>query len=38
MIREMSVAGSFYPAQTDEIERYFEHFNKVYDVLPLEVD
>jgi len=31
MIREMSVAGSFYPAQADEIERYFEHFNKVYD-------
>jgi AmmeMemoRadiSam system protein B len=27
----MSVAGSFYPAQTDEIKRYFEHFNKVYD-------
>jgi hypothetical protein len=27
----MSVAGSFYPATMEELERYFEHFNKVYD-------
>lgn len=29
MKREMSVAGSFYPAREVELERYFEHFNKV---------
>ena len=37
MKREMSVAGSFYPARDSEVERYFEHFSKVYDenfVLP----
>jgi AmmeMemoRadiSam system protein B len=31
MRREMSVAGSFYPARASEIERYFEHFCKLYD-------
>lgn len=31
MKREMSVAGSFYPARSSEIERYFEHFSSVYD-------
>jgi AmmeMemoRadiSam system protein B len=31
MRREMSVAGSFYPARASEIERYFEHFSKIYD-------
>ena len=31
MKREMSVAGSFYPAQGSEIEKYFHHFTKVYD-------
>jgi len=31
MIREMSVAGSFYPDNKDEILKYFKHFNKVYD-------
>ena len=30
MIREMSVAGTFYPARAVELERYFEHFNSVY--------
>ncbi len=37
MKREMSVCGSFYPARESELERYFEHFNEVYDenfVLP----
>lgn len=31
MTREMSVAGSFYPARAVEIERYFEHFDTLYD-------
>ena len=31
MKREMSVAGTFYPAQSSEIQRYFEHFTRVYD-------
>lgn len=31
MKREMSVAGTFYPARGVEIERYFEHFNKIYE-------
>ncbi|EDZ62816.1 protein containing DUF52 [Sulfurimonas gotlandica GD1] len=31
MKRMMSVAGSFYPAREVEIERYFEHFNTVYE-------
>lgn len=31
MIREMSVSGLFYPDESDEIQRYFEHFNKIYD-------
>lgn len=31
MKREMSVAGSFYPASKEEIEKYFAYFNKVYD-------
>ena len=31
MKRETSVAGTFYPARAIEIERYFEHFSKVYD-------
>lgn len=31
MIREMSVAGVFYPARAVELERYFEHFSKSYD-------
>ena len=29
MTREMSVSGSFYPKSAKEIERYFEHFNKL---------
>lgn len=31
MTRDMSVAGSFYPARAVEIDRYFEHFNAIYD-------
>jgi len=31
MKREMSVRGTFYPARAVELERYFEHFCKVYD-------
>lgn len=31
MKRLMSVAGSFYPAQAEEIEKFFKYFNKVYD-------
>ncbi len=31
MTREMSVAGSFYPASPIELERYFTHFSKIYD-------
>jgi len=31
MRREMSVNGSFYPASSDEITRYFKHFTKAYD-------
>ncbi|MBU0720538.1 AmmeMemoRadiSam system protein B [bacterium] len=31
MKREMSVAGAFYPARDTELERYFEHFNTIYD-------
>jgi hypothetical protein len=31
MKREMSVAGAFYPESQSEIERYFEHFTKMYD-------
>lgn len=31
MKRQMSVAGSFYPARSSEIERYFEHFSTVFD-------
>ncbi|MDQ1264711.1 MAG: hypothetical protein QG559_1712 [Campylobacterota bacterium] len=31
MKRKMSVAGSFYPARSSEIERYFEHFSAIYD-------
>lgn len=31
MKREMSVAGSFYPASAEEIEDYLRYFNKVYD-------
>jgi hypothetical protein len=31
MRRSMSVAGSFYPARPVELERYFEHFNRVYE-------
>lgn len=31
MKREMSVAGSFYPARGVELERYFEHFSASYD-------
>ncbi|QOY52324.1 AmmeMemoRadiSam system protein B [Candidatus Sulfurimonas baltica] len=37
MKREMSVAGTFYPAREVELERYFEHFSRTYDedlVLP----
>lgn len=38
MVREMSVAGAFYPARDVELERYFEHFTQLYDeeyTLPL---
>lgn len=31
MKRNMSVAGSFYPARVVEIERFFEHFSTIYD-------
>lgn len=31
MTRQMSVAGTFYPARENELDRYFEHFNKIYD-------
>ena len=31
MKREMSVNGSFYPGRDVEIERYFEHFTKIYN-------
>lgn len=31
MKRNMSVVGSFYPARSVELERYFEHFNAVYE-------
>jgi len=31
MKREMSVSGTFYPGRDAELERYFEHFTKVYD-------
>lgn len=31
MKREMSVAGSFYPEKSSEVQRYFEHFTKVYN-------
>lgn len=31
MKREMSVAGTFYPAEAQEIERYIKHFTNVYD-------
>lgn len=31
MKREMSVSGTFYPGRAIEIERYFEHFNALYD-------
>lgn len=31
MKREMSVAGAFYPAESQEIERYINHFTNVYD-------
>lgn len=30
-MRKMSVAGSFYPANRDEIIKYFEYFTKSYD-------
>ena len=31
MRREMSVSGTFYPSRALELERYFEHFSRVYD-------
>ncbi|MFT5836366.1 MAG: AmmeMemoRadiSam system protein B, partial [Sulfurimonas sp.] len=31
MKRNMSVVGSFYPARSVELQRYFEHFNKIYE-------
>lgn len=31
MKRAMSVAGSFYPASSSELERYFNHFTSIYD-------
>lgn len=31
MKREMSVNGTFYPGRGIELERYFEHFSKIYD-------
>jgi len=34
MKREMSVNGSFYPKDREEVHRYFEHFSKVYDETP----
>ena len=37
MIREMSVAGTFYPARAVELERYFEHFNSVYSEMRQEI-
>ncbi len=31
MTRQASVTGTFYPARIVELERYFEHFSKIYD-------
>lgn len=31
MIRQMSVAGSFYPSSSEEIKRYFTHFNTLLE-------
>jgi AmmeMemoRadiSam system protein B len=31
MIRQTSVAGSFYPDNQEELERYFKYFTKIYD-------
>jgi len=31
MIRQMSVAGSFYPANSEEIKKYFTHFNTILE-------
>ena len=31
MKRSMSVAGTFYPARSVELERYFDHFNSEYE-------
>lgn len=31
MKRDMSVSGTFYPNETDELKRYFTHFESVYD-------
>ena len=30
-MRQMSVAGTFYPDEEVELQRYFEHFNKIYN-------
>ena len=35
MRREMSVSGTFYPSRALELERYFEHFSKMYDEVSL---
>ena len=31
MKRDMSVIGTFYPSETDELKRYFTHFESAYD-------
>lgn len=31
MKRETSVSGTFYPSETDELQRYFTHFESIYD-------
>ncbi len=38
MKREMSVSGTFYPQRANDLYRYFEHFNKIYDENNLERD
>jgi AmmeMemoRadiSam system protein B len=37
MKREMSVAGSFYPKEPEEVLRYFDHFNKILEENSIEL-
>jgi len=36
--RKLAVAGTFYPERKEEVQRYFEHFNKVLDENNITVD